>query len=109
MLGTAPSGSVPAMKVALVQESPVVGDLSGNIARLLAALHRALEQGAELAITSELAVSAYPPRDYLDRAEFIGQQLDALDELAASAPLPCIVGFVDRRAHGDQLHLYNAA
>ncbi len=96
------------MKVALVQESPTVGDLHGNVERLLAALARAKEAGADLAVCAELAISAYPPRDFLDRPSFVDQQLAALHHLAKAAPLPTLVGFIDKATEGGINRLYNA-
>ncbi len=97
------------MKVALVQESPRVGDLSGNVQALTKALQDAAKSGADLAVCPELAISAYPPRDYLDREEFIEAQLRALHSLAAQCPLPTLVGFIDRQEIDGQPRLFNAA
>lgn len=97
------------MKVALVQESPTVGDLSGNVKRLTRALESAASKQADLAICCELALSAYPPRDYLDRREFIDAQLAALQSLAAHCSLPTLVGFIDRQHIDGQSRLFNAA
>lgn len=97
------------MKVALVQESPIVGDLQGNVDRLLVALERAAEQGAQLAVCAELAISAYPPRDLLDQSHFVEKQLAAMQRLAERTPLPTIVGFIDRAVVEGIERLYNAA
>jgi NAD+ synthase/NAD+ synthase (glutamine-hydrolysing) len=97
------------MKVALVQVSPTVGDLSGNVHKLTQALKKASEEGADLAVCCELAITAYPPRDYLDRAEFIDAQGAALQSLAAQSPLPAFVGFIDRQDVEGQTRLFNAA
>ncbi len=102
-------GSVRPMKVALVQESPIVGDFQGNVDRLLISLERAAALGADLAVCAELAISAYPPRDLLDRPDFVGEQLLALERLAAHAALPTLVGFVDRNERDGIKHLWNAA
>ena len=97
------------MKIALVQESPLVGDLRGNVDRLLEAFSEAAGRGADLAVCSELAISAYPPRDYLDRPDFIEAQLQELQRLAQHAALPALVGFVDRAQVKGQTRLLNAA
>lgn len=97
------------MKVALVQVSPLVGDLKGNVQILTAALHAASAAGADLAVCCELALSAYPPRDYLDRPEFMDAQLEALQTLAAQCPLPTLVGFIDRKIENGHAHLFNGA
>ena len=92
-----------------MQVSPRVGDLSGNVQILTAALRAAADAGADLAVCCELALSAYPPRDYLDRPEFIDAQLAALQSLATQCPLPTLVGFVDRKIADGHAHLFNAA
>ena len=49
------------MRIALAQLNPVVGDFKGNSARILEAVRRAEEQGAELVLTPELSLWGYPP------------------------------------------------
>jgi len=51
------------MRIAPLQLDPVVGDVQGNLARIVAAARTAAAQGADLAVTSELAICGYPPRD----------------------------------------------
>lgn len=85
------------MRVALAQLSPVVGDFSGNVRRVLEAARHAAEAGCQVVVTPELALSGYPPRDLLDRPEFVDDGLAALGVLAAALPrIEAVVGFVDR-------------
>lgn len=65
------AGVVRNLKLALVQFNPTIGDVSGNTARMLAAVTRAESAGADLAVFPELAVVGYPPRDLLWRKELI--------------------------------------
>ncbi|OYV08818.1 MAG: NAD+ synthase (glutamine-hydrolysing), partial [Methanosaeta sp. NSP1] len=51
------------MKIALLQLNPIVGDIRGNSMKIASALRKAA--GADLAVTSELALLGYPPRDLL--------------------------------------------
>jgi NAD+ synthase (glutamine-hydrolysing) len=46
------------VKIALAQINPTVGDFSGNLEKIVAASHRAAEQGARLTVFSELASAA---------------------------------------------------
>ena len=75
------------MKIALLQINPTVGDLAGN-ARLIAdavARGRALE-GADLAVTPELALVGYLPRDLLlSPATSCAAAGSALEQLARDA------------------------
>ena len=72
------------MKIGLLQLNPVVGDLAGNALRIRRAALRAAEAGAELCITSELALTGYPPRDLLLTPAFVDKAQEELDRLAAA-------------------------
>ena len=69
------------MRIALAQLNPVVGDFKANSARILEAVRRAEEQGAELVLTPELSLWGYPPRDQLLEPSRIEQQDTALQWL----------------------------
>jgi NAD+ synthetase len=94
------------VRIAIIQQNLVVGDFEGNSRKLLDAIAAADDQGAELAVCSELALSGYPPKDLLDRPSFIEAGLRSLDRFAAAAAIPAVVGFIDRSAAGK---LRNAA
>ncbi len=72
------------MKIALAQINTTVGDFAGNEAAILLAYRRAVEAGAELVLTPELATTGYPPRDLLLRPRFITENLALLGRLAAA-------------------------
>ena len=58
------------MKIAIAQLNFTVGDLMGNAAKILDAARRAQAGGAGLLLTTELALSGYPPEDLLLRDDF---------------------------------------
>lgn len=96
------------VRVALGQLNTTVGDLDGNVARMIEWTTRASDAGADLICFPELAVTGYPPEDLVLRPSFVEDNLSALDALAAStAGSSCavMVGFVDR----SELGLHNAA
>jgi len=70
------------MKVALAQINPVVGDLSGNKAKVWRAATQAHAQGASLLVSPELSLCGYPPEDLLLRPGFMQACRDTLHELA---------------------------
>jgi NAD+ synthase (glutamine-hydrolysing) len=53
------------MKIALAQRNYTVGDLDGNASLIFEAAGQARQAGADLVVTSELAITGYPPRDLL--------------------------------------------
>ncbi|MEG6507297.1 NAD+ synthase [Nitratidesulfovibrio sp. 1201_IL3209] len=70
------------MKIALLQLNLVVGDVTGNAARIEAAVRDAAARGAGLCVTPELAICGYPPRDLLLRRDFVPGCRKALAGLA---------------------------
>ncbi|MDH5373781.1 MAG: NAD+ synthase, partial [Acidimicrobiia bacterium] len=89
------------LRVAGAQLDLVVGDLSSNEKKILTAMSWAEEQGADVLVLPELAVTGYPPEDLLLREGFIDANLDVLHRLAAaSRSTVTVVGFVDRTGAG---------
>lgn len=83
-------------KVGVAQLNAVVGDFPGNVKRLLAAYRECLEEGAEIVISPELSLIGYPPRDLLDREDFVVRSLQALDYLKGEVGVvPFLVGGVE--------------
>ena len=80
------------MKIALAQIDPTVGDFTGNLAKIVAASRAAADQGARLAVFSELCVCGYPPADFLEKPSFLARCRSAVEELAeATRELRCAV------------------
>jgi NAD+ synthase (glutamine-hydrolysing) len=94
------------MRLALCQINATVGDIPSNAQRILSALRRAHEAGAQLVLLPELALTGYPPEDLLLREHFLTDTRSALQKLAReSTGTTAIVGFPEA-ADG---HVYNAA
>ncbi|MEC5169763.1 NAD+ synthase [Glaciihabitans sp. GrIS 2.15] len=73
---------MPRLRLALGQTNPVVGDLVGNSAQILAAAHRASAQGADLLAVGEMAISGYPIEDLASRPSFLAECHNAVYKLA---------------------------
>ncbi len=98
------------MKIAAVQLNPTVGDCEGNARQIMAAMTWAKQQGADLVVCPELAVTGYPPRDLLERPAFIDRNLCALEAIVrASAGIAVVVGYVARNPNATGRALMNAA
>ncbi|NPV07946.1 MAG: NAD+ synthase [Anaerolineae bacterium] len=97
------------MRLALAQINCVVGDLDGNAKRILDAIERAREAGADLVLLPEMAVTGYPPEDLLLKPGFVANAQLALEEIARHThDLTAIVGSATRCPElGDDL--YNTA
>ena len=90
---------------ALAQLNPTVGDLEGNVAKIVAAYDRAEAAGCDIVAFTELAITGYPPEDLVLKPGFVADNLEALAKVAAhTGRCAAVVGFVD--ADRD---IYNAA
>jgi NAD+ synthase len=79
-------------RLALAQLNVTVGDMEGNAARIIAAAKDAVNQGAELVLVPEMALTGYPPEDLVLVPAFREACAKALDDIAAkTANLPCAI------------------
>lgn len=93
------------IRVAGCQFNPTVGDLDGNVSRMVAMLEQAEEAGADIALFPELSVTGYPPEDLVLKPGFVEDNLEALAAIAArTQDCAAVVGYVDL-----ERDLYNAA
>ncbi len=101
------------MKVTLAQINPVVGDVDGNLERILDHLPVADHAGADLIVFPELCLSGYPPLDLLERNAFVAQcgaALDAIEEASRHFPnLGIVVGLPLPTTHNSGKPIANAA
>ncbi len=98
------------MRLSLLQLDPRVGDLDANVARILEATAEARRRGATLAVTAELAVTGYPPRDLLDRPGFLAAVERAHARLVEGVPpgVTLVVGTIEPRGQEGR-PAYNSA
>jgi NAD+ synthase/NAD+ synthase (glutamine-hydrolysing) len=83
------------MRVALGQINTTVGDMPGNVERMLAAAREAAAGAATVIVFPEMAVTGYPPRDLIEKPSFLLRAEEALLHLAresAALPLAIIAG-----------------
>ena len=98
------------MKVLAAQVNATIGDIAGNVEKILKAIDAAKANGAELVITPELAITGYPPEDFLLLHDFIQKTEEALKTLQeASKGIILIVGTVRRNETRGQKPLYDTA
>jgi NAD+ synthase (glutamine-hydrolysing) len=93
------------LRIALGQIDTHVGDLDGNVERVLTALRDAEARGCDMVVLPELALTGYPPEDLLLKPGFVADNRSALDRVAAATgSCVAVVGFVDA-----ERDLHNAA
>ena len=49
------------IRIAMAQINSVVGDLEGNTSRIITSIEQARDQGADIVVFPELAITGYPP------------------------------------------------
>lgn len=87
--------------IALLQINPKVGDLENNSNRLLEMIELAKSHGADISVSSELALSGYPPRDLLNNQDFIQRCHDIAEKM--SPCIPSLVGLPVKSGENRQL------
>jgi NAD+ synthase len=100
-----------ALKIALAQLNPTVGDLEGNVAKARTAHAEATRLGADLVVLSELFITGYPPEDLVKKPAFVAAARAATEQLAASLPVDgpgMLIGTVWPEDEPDGRKVYNA-
>src|SRR3954454_14089418 len=93
------------LRVSLAQINSTVGDISGNAKKIREYIDRARDEGTQLVLFPELALTGYPPEDLLLKTHFVDTAGAALEDIARETDdIVVILGFPERRDD-----VYNAA
>src|SRR3954470_797209 len=86
------------LRVSLAQINSTVGDIPGNAQKIRRNIERAREEGAQLVVFPELAITGYPPEDLLLKTHFVDAAGAALEEIARDCEdMGALVGLPGRR------------
>jgi NAD+ synthase (glutamine-hydrolysing) len=86
-----------ALRLALAQIDPTVGDVEGNVQLIGESIDRARDAGAQLVVLPELSLSGYPPEDLLLRRDFLASVREGLETVASGVEgVVALVGFPER-------------
>ncbi|MCX6689688.1 MAG: NAD+ synthase [Methanoregula sp.] len=99
------------MRISLLQQNPVVGDLRGNEQKIIRGIKKACKENPDLIVTSELALLGYPPRDLLLQKKFIEKSWQIAENIAAEcrAAPPVLLGLAQRNESDVGRPLFNVA
>ncbi len=101
---------ISAMKIALGQTNPVIGDFAHNSKIMTALINKAKKQGCGLIVFPEMALCGYPPQDLLERPAFLEDHDKACQKLIAkSKGIGVICGAITRHTAGTGKPLHNSA
>ncbi|MEK7994146.1 MAG: NAD(+) synthase, partial [Planctomycetota bacterium] len=89
------------VRIGLAQINSVVGDISGNVEKIMAFCAEASKLAVDVVVFPEMAVCGYPPEDLLLKKHFLNDNRAAIDALAGDCPdVAIIVGFAEAADDG---------
>jgi NAD+ synthase (glutamine-hydrolysing) len=98
------------MKITVAQLNYHIGNFTSNKDRICSAIDKAINEGADLVVFSELCIPGYPPLDLLDRFDFIEKCNKTVEEISQKCRgITAIVGspVINNNPNGKKL--YNSA
>ena len=98
------------MKTALAQINYHIGNFEENISKIKQQIQKAKKEQAELIIFAELAISGYPPRDFLEFDDFIHRCTLGIEDIAKECNgIAAIIGAPSVNTEKKGKPLYNSA
>ena len=98
------------MKIVLAQLNYHIGNFETNSDKIIEAINKAKSKNADLVVFSELAICGYPPKDLLERKDFIEKTLHAIDQVASHCvDIAAVIGGPSINPHSKGKKLYNSA
>jgi NAD+ synthase (glutamine-hydrolysing) len=92
------------LRLALCQINPVVGDIDGNLSKILSFTEKAVNENSEIIVFPELALTGFIPEDLLLYSAFINKSRQVLEIIANKVDNFVVVGLPFR-----EKDLYNSA
>lgn len=98
------------MRILAAQINPTIGDLKGNTKRIIQSIELGRNEGVDLVVFPEMALSGYPPEDFILLPHFMEAVAKKLEEIVhASKGIAIIVGLPRYNPHKLEKTLYNSA
>ncbi len=98
------------MKIALAQLNYHIGHFSSNEQKMIQAIEKAQNENADIVVFAELAVSGYPPRDFLEFEDFIDKCQKATENISKHCNgIAAIVGLPTKNTAKKGKPLHNSA
>ncbi|MCT4603095.1 MAG: NAD+ synthase [Marinifilum sp.] len=98
------------MKIALAQLNYHIGNFESNTDKIISAIEKSKNENVDLVVFSELAICGYPPKDLLERKDFIERTQSALQKVAkVCTGIAAVVGGPSINPNTKGKNLYNSA
>ena len=95
------------MKVAIAQINPTIGDLKGNLEKIISKIDIAKNLSADLIVFPELSIIGYPPRDLIYNMDLAKAIETSLKE--EIAPRSYDIGIILGSPYYEDKNIYNSA
>jgi len=98
------------VKIAIAQLNYHIGNFEQNQNKIIKAIDQSKSAGAELVIFAELAISGYPPRDFLEFDDYIERCWSGIQSIAKNTDhIAVIIGSPTRNTNVKGKRLFNSA
>ncbi|MEI7692890.1 MAG: NAD+ synthase [Verrucomicrobiota bacterium] len=98
------------MNIGILQLNFTIGDFEKNADKVARSYGEAVELGAELVVAPELGLCGYPPRDLLNRADFLeGHDLGVRELAKRVGKVPLLMGGIEKSTKKEGRPLHNVA
>ncbi|MFK5856467.1 MAG: nitrilase-related carbon-nitrogen hydrolase, partial [Bacteroidota bacterium] len=98
------------MKIALAQINYHIGNFESNTSKIIDGIKKGEEEGVDIVVFSELAISGYPPRDFLEFNNFIEECLSSVVTISKyCTSIAAIVGLPTFNTNDKGKPLFNSA
>jgi NAD+ synthase (glutamine-hydrolysing) len=98
------------LKIALAQINYHIGNFEDNEKKVLNAIHKAFKLKADIVVFAELAITGYPPRDFLEFNDFIDKCEQSIKRIANECKgIAAIIGAPSRNPEVKGKNLFNTA
>ncbi|KAF3362851.1 putative glutamine-dependent NAD(+) synthetase [Chlamydiales bacterium STE3] len=98
------------MRILAAQINPLIADIKGNTQKIIESIQRAKEEQCAIVVFPELALTGYPPEDFLLLPHFIEAAEKALPEIAKeTAGITAIIGTIRKSDPPREKPLFNTA
>ncbi len=98
------------MKIALAQLNYHIGNFEANERKVIDSIRKAKKLNADLVVFAELAITGYPPRDFLEFDDFINKCEDSIERISKECVgIAAIIGSPSKNPEIKGKDLYNSA
>ncbi|MEA3494734.1 MAG: NAD+ synthase [Bacteroidota bacterium] len=98
------------MKIALAQQNFKVGDFGNNTKKIISLIEEAKKQNVKLIVFPEMAISAYPSKDFFNSDSFIDSCYNSINKIASHCDsIAVIIGSPSKNTAKGGRQLFNSA